>query len=110
MRYFRITFILFLVSWLFVGIKADDEFGDLSLFFKYKPTAQIYFSSPLGMQDMPENYPQHLSEEEAVYDDFINTKHYSQSGIFPLVADSLLIGLLVSLIVSGYRFLSSKFK
>jgi hypothetical protein len=109
MKQFKTAIILFLLTWLFVGIKEDDEFGDLSLFLKYKPNSQIYFSSPLSMQDMPENYPSNLKVQEAVYDDFINTKHYSQSGFFQFVPDLLLISLLVSFCIGVYRLLSARF-
>jgi hypothetical protein len=110
MRYFRLCIILFLLSWLFVGIKEDDEFGELSLFLKYRPSCQVYFTSPLGMQDMPENYPQNLQEKEAVYDEFVNTIHYSQKGIFPFVSDLLLISFLMSFILGVYQFITQRKK
>jgi hypothetical protein len=109
-KYFRVSIILFLLSWLFVGIKKDDEFGELSLFLKYKPTTQIYFSSPLGMQDMPENYPQNLREQEAVYDEFVNTKHYSQNGVFQYAPDLLLISFLMAFIVALYQAINQRKK
>jgi hypothetical protein len=109
-KFFRICFILFLLSWLFVGIKKDDEFGEFSLFLKYKPTTQIYFASPLGMQDMPENYPLNLREQEAVYDDFVNTKHYSQHGFFQFIPDLLLLGFLMTFIIALFQLMTQRKK
>ncbi|MFC3561408.1 hypothetical protein [Pedobacter jamesrossensis] len=94
-----------LITWLFVGIKADDEFGGHSTFFKYKPSFQVYFKSPLGMQDMPANYPSELVTEEALYDDFVNKKHFSDNCILPYLADVFIL-ITISLIgLKGYQLI-----
>jgi hypothetical protein len=109
-KFFRISLILFLLSWLLIGIKKDDEFDEFSVFLKYKPTTQIYFASPLGMQDMPENYPFNLREQEAVYDEFVNSKHYSKHGVFQYVPDLLIIGFLVTFIIALYQLIAQRKK
>lgn len=76
----KIGILFLLATWLLTGIYADDEFGEHSSFLKYRPSFQFYFKSPLGMQDMPANYPVELAVKEAVYDDFINEKHWSDNG------------------------------
>lgn len=38
---YSITAFLMLLTWLWVGIKKDDEFGELSLFLKYKPSLKV---------------------------------------------------------------------
>ncbi|TDQ08295.1 hypothetical protein [Pedobacter metabolipauper] len=73
----KIGLILLLVSWLFMGVKVDDEFGDRSVFLKYRPSFQVWFKSPLGMQDLPKDYPPELKAEEETYDEFVNGKHWS---------------------------------
>lgn len=84
--------ICFLIAtWLFTGIKCDDEFYEYSLFLKYRPTFQYYFESPLGMQDMPENYPKELAVKEAIYDEFINEKHWSDNKFLEISMCGILI-------------------
>jgi len=75
----KIGLCFLLATWLFTGIYVDDEFGEHSMFLKYRPTFQYYFKSPLGMQDMPTGYPTELAVEQAIYDEFINEKHWSDN-------------------------------
>lgn len=74
-----IGFCFLLLTWLFTGVKCDDEFYEHSIFLKYRPTFQYYFKSPLGMQDMPASYSADLVVKEAIYDEFINEKHWSDN-------------------------------
>ncbi|MEO5911395.1 MAG: hypothetical protein ABIP95_10935 [Pelobium sp.] len=99
-----LTIAIVIITWLFVGIKKDDEFEEHDLFFKYKPSLQVYFKSPLGMQDMPSGYPAELFVEEAVYDEFVNEKHYSDSGVFPYLAGILVLLSLGLLTASFYKY------
>ncbi|RZL39513.1 MAG: hypothetical protein EOO96_00445 [Pedobacter sp.] len=101
------TLFMLLACWLFVGIKVDDEFGDLSVFFKYRPTFQVYFRSPLGMQDMPTDYPTELVLKEAIYDDFVNTKHVADGFFFELLSLLLISGTLVLVGISVFKFLKA---
>lgn len=70
-----LLFLLFM--FLMTGIYQDDEFAEFDSFVKYSPDLQFYFKSPLGMQDMPSNYPPDLLAEERKYGDFILAKHWS---------------------------------
>lgn len=101
------TIFVLLACWLFVGVKVDDEFGDMSAFFKYRPTFQVYFKSPLGMQDMPESYPAELVLEEAIYDDFVNTKHITDGFFFELLSLLFIVGALVLVSMSVFKFLKA---
>jgi len=87
----KIGICLVLLTWLFTGIKCDDEFYEHSMFLKYRPTFQYYFKSPLGMQDMPENYPKELAAKEAIYDEFINAKHWSDNKFLEISICGILI-------------------
>ena len=40
-----------IVTVLNTGFYRDDEFYDLSIFFKHRPTIKTYFYSPIGMSD-----------------------------------------------------------
>jgi hypothetical protein len=45
--------IVFLIlTWLFTGLFRDDEFYELSIFGKQRPTFKIYFYSPTGQSDL----------------------------------------------------------
>lgn len=82
---------LLLATWLFVGINEDSEFLERSVFLKYRPTFQIYFKSPLGMEDMPADYPLALRAEEAVYKDFVIKHHWSDNEFLDTLLTSVLI-------------------
>ncbi|RZL20593.1 MULTISPECIES: hypothetical protein [Pedobacter] len=91
----KIGICFLLLTWLFTGIKCDDEFNEHSMFLKYRPTFQYYFKSPLGMQDMPANYPADLFEDQAIYDEFINEKHWSDNDFLETsICGILVLGLL----------------
>ncbi|RZL44939.1 MAG: hypothetical protein EOP00_18600 [Pedobacter sp.] len=87
----KIGICFLLATWLFTGIKCDDEFYEHSMFLKYRPTFQYYFKSPLGMQDMPIAYPADLVVKEAIYDEFINERHWSDNDFL----DTGICGILV---------------
>ncbi|RZL51239.1 MAG: hypothetical protein EOP00_00030 [Pedobacter sp.] len=95
----KIGICFLLVTWLFTGIKCDDEFYEHSMFLKYRPTFQYYFKSPLGMQDMPASYPADLVIKEAIYDEFINEKLWSDNDFLEAsICGVLLMGTLYFLI------------
>lgn len=95
-----------LLTILFMGFSRDDEFSEPDIFLKYRPSFQVYFDSPLGMQDMPPDYPAELKEKQAVYDEFILAKHQTDTGIWrwlPLVLLAVTLGLLTTGIYSLNR-------
>jgi hypothetical protein len=51
-RFLIIGLLLFLITWLFVGIFRDDEFNEPALFVKHTPSFKISFYSPTGMSDL----------------------------------------------------------
>ncbi len=87
----KIGLVFLALSVLFLGIKVDDEFTDHNLFFKHKPSFQMYFKSPLGLQDMPENYPKKLRAEESIYNQFVREKHWSNKPFFDVGISAILI-------------------
>ncbi|WP_316807389.1 hypothetical protein [Pedobacter agri] len=97
----KIGIIFLIATWLFTGIYADDEFGEHSPFLKYRPSFQVYFKSPLGMQDMPASYPAELVVEEAIYDDFINQKHWSDNDFLATSACAILYLGTIYFLISG---------
>ena len=86
----KISFVFILVTWLFTGIYQDDEFYEYDIFLKYRPTFQYHFRSPLGMQDMPKDYPIDLMIEQAVFDEFINQKHWSDNDFLEITICGIL--------------------
>lgn len=90
-KYNQLVGLLFLLlSWLFTGIYRDEEFYELNLFFKYRPTFKIWFYSPIGMEDkMFERLSSTNQKEEIAYQDFVvNHKiiyNNSSLGLMPLL-------------------------
>lgn len=101
--YTRLTIIALLVTWLMAGIRQNDEFSEIDLFLKYRPTTQVWFHSPLGMQDMPPGYPQYLVEKEYNYDDFVHGRHWSNqvTGIVLLLIQFSVSCVTTLLLVEG---------
>ncbi|WAC42571.1 hypothetical protein [Pedobacter sp. SL55] len=97
----KIGTIFLIATWLFTGIYADDEFGEHSMFLKYRPTFQYYFKSPLGMQDMPASFPLKLAVEQATYDEFINQKHWSDNDFLATTFCGVLYLGTIYLMISG---------
>ncbi|MGJ1422285.1 hypothetical protein ACR79T_21890 [Sphingobacterium spiritivorum] len=96
--YLIISLGLLLIIWLMMGVSQDDEFNEYNVFIKYRPTTQLYFKSPLGMDDMPPDFPEKLRKKKAIYDDFVLTRHWSDhemihitGGIILLVTPILLV-------------------
>ncbi|WP_026977768.1 hypothetical protein [Flavobacterium tegetincola] len=87
----KIGLVFLALSILLLGIKVDDEFDDSTLFVKYKPSFQMYFKSPLGMQDLPANYPKELRAEENTYNQFVRDKHWSDQPFFDVSISAILI-------------------
>ena len=99
----KIGLVFLALSVLFLGIKVDDEFTDHNLFFKHKPSFQMYFKSPLGMQDMPENYPEELRAEERIYNQFVREKRWSDQLFFDLGISVILIFGTIYFMFTGIR-------
>ncbi|MBE8719613.1 hypothetical protein [Sphingobacterium pedocola] len=77
-KHFYLSPMLILVTWLMTGLSADDEFyGEYNIFLKHRPTCQYYFSSPLSMQDMPQDYPSEKAAAYYNYRDFVLEEHWS---------------------------------
>ena len=94
-KYLLISAILFIVLWLMIGISRDDEFADHSILVKYRPTFQIYFASPLGMDDRPADYPSELDTEEQLYNRFVRQQHWSNHPGVVLLAEIAIIAFVV---------------
>lgn len=73
------TLSLSLLFRLFFGVYTHDEFGDESLFLKYKPTWKWHFKSPIGMSDTKFN---ELSKEDKIeqyyFDEYVSQRGLSQ--------------------------------
>lgn len=87
----KIGLLFLTLSVLFLGIKVDDEFADYDVFVKYKPSIQMYFKLPLGMQDMPKNYPKELRAEENIYNQFVRERHWRNEPFFIVSISAILI-------------------
>lgn len=76
----KVAACLLLITWLMTGFAVDDEFvGEFRIFVKYRPTFQYYFKSPLGMDDMPADYPAAKAAAYYTYRDFVLEKHWSSA-------------------------------
>lgn len=85
-------------TWLTTGLSVDDEFyNEYQIFLKHRPAFQYYFRSPLGMQDMPADYPTDLKEAYHTYQEFVLKDHWSSG--FDGVAVCL---VLVTICYTGY--------
>lgn len=61
-----------LLSWLYLGVYNDREWGELNLFLKHRPTFKVYFHAPLGESDRKINeLPERLQMEERAYVEFV---------------------------------------
>ncbi|MGJ1433646.1 hypothetical protein ACR79M_18460 [Sphingobacterium spiritivorum] len=97
--YLLVALLLVVIVWLMVGISKDDEFNEYRVFLKYRPTVQLYFESPLGMDDMPPDFPEKLKIKKAIYDDFVLTKHWSDQDIYTITAEFILLFTLILLFI-----------
>ncbi|EEI90072.1 hypothetical protein HMPREF0765_4332 [Sphingobacterium spiritivorum ATCC 33300] len=101
--YLIISLVLLLILWLMMGVSQDDEFNEYSVFVKYRPTTQLYFKSPLGMDDMPPDFPEKLRTKKAIYDDFVLTKHWSDHEMINIIGGILILITPVFLLVGIYK-------
>src|SRR5258706_3061491 len=70
-----------LLTWLFTGVFRDDEFYDPDLFTKYRATFKVYFSSPIGMQDMKiEDLSPNGQLEEIAFQEFVIKQEIQNNG------------------------------
>jgi len=61
-----------LLSWLYIRVYNDREWGELYLFLKHRPTSKVYFHAPLGESDRKINeLPEPLQMEERAYVEFV---------------------------------------
>ncbi|MGJ1384470.1 hypothetical protein [Sphingobacterium siyangense] len=107
--YYVTLAVLFIIQWLMVGISRDDEFAEHSLFVKYRPTFQVYFYSPLGMDDRPLGYPARLDQIEARYDNFVRERHWSSGDIPLILAEAVMVAFGFLLLGGILAYLRSAF-
>lgn len=101
--YLIISLVLLLIIWLMMGVSQDDEFNEYSVFIKYRPTTQFYFKSPLGMDDMPPDFPEKLRAKQAIYDDFVLTRHWSDHEMIHIIGGILVLFTPVFLFTGIYK-------
>lgn len=71
-KYLLIGILSLILTILFIGIFADDEFYELGIFTKHKPTSKLYFYSPTGMSDLTLlDLSKSNQKEELAFDEFI---------------------------------------
>ena len=75
--YIKLGLFMLLISWLMTGLSVDDE--DYKIFLKHKPSLKYYYRSPLGMQDIPADYPTDLLAKQFAYDEFVLQKQWSDN-------------------------------
>jgi hypothetical protein len=63
---------LLALSWLFLGIYHDREFGDKYLFIKHRPSLKFRFFAPLGESDHTLNdLNSEQRYEEIMYEEYV---------------------------------------
>lgn len=77
---FGITIVLLgVLIRLYCGIYVHDEFGDESLFIKYRPTWKWRFYSPIGMSDMKlKDLTPEKQMEQKYFDEFVHNQGLSR--------------------------------
>jgi|GEM_PF-5448378 len=96
-RHAYIAMILILATWLMTGFSVDDEFyNEYNIFLKHRPASQYYFKSPLGLSDMPVDYPADKAVAYNTYRHFVLTKHWSSglAGSFSHIHNRMLDGVI----------------
>ncbi|MGJ1320905.1 hypothetical protein ACR776_20235 [Sphingobacterium spiritivorum] len=101
--YLFISVVLLLIIWLMMGVSQDDEFNEYNVFVKYRPTTQLYFKSPLGMDDMPPDFPEKHRSKQAMYDDFVLTRHWSDHEVVSIIGGILVLVTPVFLFIGIYK-------
>lgn len=99
---------MLLLIWLLVGLSRGDEFGELHIFLKHRPTFQVYFVSPLGMADMPANFSAELATKEALYTEYVRTKHWSSHGFYSFMAQLFILATPIVLGIGVYKAIRNK--
>jgi hypothetical protein len=78
--YFLLGIFFLILSWLFIGLFRDDEFNEPGLFFKYRPTFQVIFYSPRGMDDTRlSDMPGDLKTEQIAFEEFVIHQHVQEN-------------------------------
>ena len=92
--------VFLLLTWLFVGLFRDNEFCELDIFTKHRPTFKINFYSPTGMSDLTVNdLTADKQVEEIAYEEFVDKRNI-QLWFIPFVLIQL---TLTSLILGIYK-------
>jgi len=94
--------VFLLLTWLFVGLFRDDEFYELDLFTKHRPTFKMNFYSPIGMQDLkvedltPDRQLEEIAFQEFVIKQHLQNKSDARLWYLPLI--------LIQLVLTFYSF------
>jgi hypothetical protein len=65
-----------MLTWLLVGFFRDDEFYELHMFAKYRPTCKVNFYSPIGQQDLElKDLSPEKEIEEIAFQEFVMKQH-----------------------------------
>jgi hypothetical protein len=65
-----------MLTWLLVGFFRDDEFYELHMFAKYRPTFKVNFYSPIGQGDLElKDLSPEKEIEEIAFQDFVMKQH-----------------------------------
>jgi hypothetical protein len=64
-----------MLTWLFTGFFRDNEYNELMIFCKYRPTFKVYFYSPVMQSDISVNDLSAKDQyEEHAFEEFVMTK------------------------------------
>lgn len=79
--YILLGTVFIILTWLFVGLFRDDEFYELDVFTKYRPTFKVNFYSPIGQQglELKDLSPDKQIEERA-FQEFVMKHHIQNNG------------------------------
>ena len=101
--YFLTATLMLLFIWLMVGVSKGDEFGELNVFLKHRPSFQVYFVSPLDMGDRPTHFPNELAVQEARYTEYVRNEHWSKHWFFVLLAQGCVLAIPIVLGIGLYK-------
>lgn len=104
--YILLAIVFLILTWLFVGLFRDEEFSELSIFGKHRPTFKVYFYSPYMQSDLKLKglSPTEQYEEKAFEEFVINQGHEYESKEKLWYLPPILIQLTLSFMAFGiYR-------
>ena len=100
--YFYLGLISFTFSILFIGVYCHDEFNELNIFTKHRPTNKLYFYSPIGMQPLSiQDLSEDQQKDQLAFNEFIVDAKIQFKGDDTWFVPPLLIQLTLTFLIFG---------